>query len=97
MAVYVDNMFLYKMGRYVTRGGIVMKMSHMMADTEEELHAMAQAIGVKRKWFQGDHYDICMAYRTRAIELGAIQVTMRELAVRRKKLRCKNERSIPNS
>lgn len=87
MSVYVDNMFLYKMGRYITRGGIVMKMSHMIADSEEELHAMAQSIGVKRKWFQGDHYDICMAKRTRAIELGAITLSMRELVAKRREIR----------
>lgn len=31
---------------------------HMVADTEAELHAMADKIGLRREWYQGDHYDI---------------------------------------
>ena len=52
MSVYVDNM------RAPYRRMI---MCHMIADTEAELHAMADSIGVARKWYQGDHYDICLA------------------------------------
>lgn len=78
MAVYVDDMYRYKMGRY--RG---MKMSHMIADTETELHAMAKKLGV-RKWFQdggsGDHYDICLSKRSEAVKMGAIEVTLRQLS-----------------
>ena len=40
-----------------------MKMCHMLADTLDELHAMADRIGVARRHFQTDssapHYDIC--------------------------------------
>jgi hypothetical protein len=54
MAVYVDEA-RYPFGR--------MLMCHMLADTPDELHAMADRIGVKRKWFQrkasAPHYDIC--------------------------------------
>lgn len=57
-----------------------MKMSHMMADGEIELHDMAQAIGVQRRWFQGDHYDICLSKRDAAIERGAQSVSSRFLA-----------------
>ncbi len=28
-----------------------MKMCHMLADTENELHEMADKIGIKRKWY----------------------------------------------
>lgn len=58
-----------------------MKMCHMVADTVEELHIMADKIGVKRKWFQGSkrpHYDICIRKRNLAIRLGAIEVSMRD-------------------
>jgi len=40
---------------------------------------MADAIGVRRKWHQGDHYDICLAKRSLAVERGAKEVTQREL------------------
>lgn len=84
MTVYVDDMFASPMGRFRR-----MKMSHMIADDEAELHAMAQKIGVARRWYQGDHYDICMSMRTKAVALGAKEITMRELGAmmlaRRKK------------
>lgn len=70
MSVYVDDM------RAPYRGMI---MCHMIADTEEELHQMADAIGVARRWYQGDHYDIRLAMRTKAVKLGAIELTRMEL------------------
>ena len=75
MTVYVDDMHKSPMGSYG-----YMKMSHMMADTDAELHAMADAIGVKRQWFQGDHYDVSKEMRAKAVKLGAVEVTMRQLA-----------------
>jgi hypothetical protein len=66
IAVYVDNAFI-PFGR--------MKMSHMMADDLDELHAMARKLGLRREWFQDKsipHYDVSMSVRRRAIELGAI-------------------------
>ena len=73
MTVYVDDMFKYPMGQFRR-----MKMSHLIADTEEELHAMAQKIGVARKWYQGDHYDICMSMREQAVKLGAVEITLKQ-------------------
>ena len=56
-----------------------MKMSHMMADTIEELHNMANAIGVDRKHFQNKkdkpHYDVCKQKKQIAIRYGAIEVS----------------------
>lgn len=66
MAVYVDS------GR-ISYGR--MKMCHMIADTVEELHEMADKLGLKREWFQNHgtpHYDICQSRRTDAILKGAI-------------------------
>lgn len=40
---------------------------------------MAAALGIPRRAFQGDHYDVPTEYRDRAIELGAVPVTSREL------------------
>lgn len=72
MSVYVDAA-KYRYGRMV--------MCHMIADTPEELHAMADRIGVARRWFQDPktmnvsfpHYDIAKSKRELAVEAGAIE------------------------
>jgi hypothetical protein len=69
MTVYVDDMRA-SLGRMI--------MCHMVADTDEELHAMADKIGINRKWFQGDHYDISQGKRASAVMLGAKEITIRE-------------------
>lgn len=69
MAVYVDNM-LAKFGRLI--------MCHMIADTEAELHAMADQIGVSRRWYQRDHYDIALTKRALAVAAGAQEITWRD-------------------
>lgn len=60
-----------------------MKMSHMAAETLEELHEMAQKIGVSKRHFQNKfgkpHYDICQKMKKKAIELGAMEVSDKEL------------------
>jgi hypothetical protein len=84
MTVYVDDMYLIPMGEF--RG---MKMSHMIADTPDELHAMADAIGLARRHYQGDHYDVSMSLRRKAIASGAIAITLRELAKMSRKPRAK--------
>lgn len=76
MTVYVDDMYRYPIGQFGR-----MKMSHMIADTEDELHDMAGKIGVARKWYQGDHYDVSITMRVKAITLGASAITLRELAL----------------
>lgn len=82
MAVYVDDMHLTDMGCY--RG---MRMCHMLATTDEELHAMADHIGVLRRYWQsprrtsGSHYDIAMSKRALAVRAGAIEITMRQAAI----------------
>ncbi len=80
MTVYVDDMHLRLMGSFGS-----MKMCHMVADSDDELHAMADRIGVQRKWWQrppqhDSHYDIAMSKREAALALGAIAVTMRQCA-----------------
>ncbi len=67
MGVYVDES-MWKFGRMV--------MCHMLADTEDELHEMAEKLGLKRRWHQISkgglsHYDISKSKRAKALELGA--------------------------
>jgi len=70
MTVYVDDMYKYPIGQFGR-----MKMSHMVADTLPELHAMADKIGLARKWFQkGDHYDVSISLRAKAIAAGAVEI-----------------------
>jgi hypothetical protein len=76
MSVYVDDMRA-AYGRMV--------MCHMIADTTEELLAMADQIGVQRKWLQRqgshrEHFDIAQSKRALALKHGAQAITQRELA-----------------
>jgi len=58
----------------------------MLADSDEELHAMAMRIGVARRWWQspertsGSHYDIALSKRALAVQYGAKEVTQRQIA-----------------
>lgn len=73
MATYVDQP-KYNVGRMV--------MCHLLADTEAELHAMADAIGLRKRWLQREpvpHFDICKAKRALAIQHGAREVTLHQL------------------
>lgn len=73
MSVYVDKLAI-SYGR--------MKMCHMLADTEEELHEMADKIGIRRDWFQNErtpHYDICQSKKALAILNGAIEVDRKKV------------------
>ena len=78
MSVFVDDM------RMPFRG---MLMCHMIADTTEELHRMAESIGMRRRWVQSaetpnEHYDISIEARAVAIELGAVAITRRQLVMK---------------
>ncbi len=91
MTIYVDNMRA-AYGR--------MLMCHMAADTTDELLAMADKIGVARRWLQKagthhEHLDICMSKRAAAVKAGAIEVTMRDigLLIRRKRAATSSARS----
>lgn len=82
MTVYVDDMRA-PYGRLI--------MCHMIADTLAELHAMADRIGIARKWFQnvasGPHYDIALSKRALAVQYGARQITLRQCACMMKRWR----------
>lgn len=86
MTVYVDDMRA-PFGR--------MKMCHMIADSTDELLAMADRIGVQRKWLQkagrhDEHFDIAMSKRKLAVKAGAVEVSMKEIG---RILRAKREPS----
>jgi uncharacterized protein DUF4031 len=48
----------------------------------DELHDFAARLGIPRRRFQGDHYDLHPALRARAVALGAAEVTTSELVQR---------------
>lgn len=58
---------------------------HLVSDTSyDELHELAQRLGIPRHGFQGDHYDVPAELRDEAVALGATPVTGRELITRLK-------------
>lgn len=71
MPAYVDPE-----GSSYGRIGRVHFTAHLIADTPEELHALADKIGLKRAWAQTSnsgllHYDITAGKRRQAIAAGA--------------------------
>lgn len=69
MSVYVDD-FHFPFGN--------MRMSHLIADQQSELDAFAVRLGLHPKWKHNDHYDVSDSKRDKAIELGAIRVSVQE-------------------
>ncbi|MGO4222333.1 DUF4031 domain-containing protein [Lysobacter sp. TAF61] len=70
MTVYVDDAVHLWRGR---------RWAHLMADTLDELHAMAARLEIPRRAFQdktsGAHYDVPAELRERAIALGAVAIS----------------------
>lgn len=57
--------------------------AHLVSDySHEELHDFAAGLGLPRRIFQGDHYDVPAELRERALALGAQPVSVRELLAR---------------
>jgi len=86
MSVYVDMLMNHG---WILRGHKV-KSCHMTADTPEELHTMAEKIGMKRSWFQPKslpHYDLTTSRRKLALENGAIEITKNTFLDHMKRLR----------
>ena len=58
---------------------------HLVSDESlYELHGFADAVGIPRRGFQGDHYDVPEEYRDELIAAGATVVESRELLRRLK-------------
>jgi len=48
----------------------------------EELHEFAAGLGIPRRGFQGDHYDVPEEHRLEVVAAGAVEVESRELVRR---------------
>ncbi len=78
MAILVDEL-----REYPGSGLPFRSWCHMATDgTWEELHAFAARLGLRRAWFQGDHYDLPAHGRAAAVALGAEEVGTGELLAR---------------
>lgn len=74
MAILIDE------ARWWHRGE---KWCHLVSDESyEELHDFADRVGIPRRGFQGDHYDVPERYRAQLIDAGAVAVESRELVRR---------------
>jgi len=77
VTVYVDALIWERHGRL---------WCHLLGDDEQELHALAAAIGCRRSRYQHrparpwvDHYDIDEERRRMALGHGAVELTRREV------------------
>jgi hypothetical protein len=72
--------------------------AHLVSDDSyDELHEFAERLGIPRRAFQGDHYDIPAELRDDALALGAHPVPARELVRRLQQagLRRRKRRELP--
>jgi hypothetical protein len=54
--------------------------SHLVSDTSfEELHAFAEELGVPRRAFERDHYDIPSHRYDDVVAAGAVEVSSRDV------------------
>ena len=80
MTIYVDDM-KWPLGRMV--------MSHLMADSTNELREACDSLGLRQEYIQHpetwrEHLDVSQSKRQEAIDrLGAMEVTQREMAMMR--------------
>lgn len=82
MAVYVDSL-----GNWGWKHG---PSCHLLADSEDELHAFAGRLGMRRSWFQPKsfpHYDLTSSRRQDAVAMGAQEIDNRTLVDKMRSLR----------
>ena len=87
MSVYVDDMQMQ-----ATVGRVSGRWSHLWADTEEELLAFADRLGLRRSWIQRGslvHFDVVESKRQEAIRLGAIALDGEAATTQRRALRAR--------
>ena len=74
MALLVDECRWWHRGR---------RWCHLVSDHSlDELHGFAEAMGIPRRGFHGDHYDLPEEHRDDALARGAVAVESRELVRR---------------
>jgi Protein of unknown function (DUF4031) len=57
--------------------------SHLVSDHSlDELHEFADLVGIPRRGFQGDHYDVPEEYYLTLVEAGAVPTPSRDLVRR---------------
>ena len=90
MTVYVDNV---QIPAAIQNGAVThdSTWSHLTADTQDELHAFALCLGLKRSYFQPGksycgkesvawHYDVTKGMRLKALNMGAQEITGVQMA-----------------
>jgi hypothetical protein len=87
MATYVDFTRMHNSGEWC----------HMIADTDEEMHAMAGRVGIGRGRLHISssgiaHYDLRPYQRELVISYGALEITSRELVIRGKEIAARSGR-----
>ncbi len=80
MPVYVDEPREYPKAKLRCK-----TWSHMVANTSDELEAMARLVDLQPEWIQNpgtprEHYDLVPTKRAKAIRKGAIPVSSRKIA-----------------
>ncbi|MGW2961600.1 DUF4031 domain-containing protein [Streptomyces sp. NPDC001220] len=74
--------------------------SHLVSDVSyAELHVFAEALGVPRRGFERDHYDLPSDRYADAVRAGAVRVSSREVVrlLTRAGLRRRKGRSTPSA
>ncbi len=78
MACYVDAA-----REYPDAGLRFTRFCHLLSDSRQELHEMADQLGMPRRFFQDHpwrwHYDLPEHLRAEAVRRGAVQLTMHEV------------------
>ena len=78
MTCYVDTV-----RSYPTAGLRFTEFCHLLADTRDELHDLADRLQVPRRFFQDHpwrwHYDLPSHLRAQAVTLGAVEVDMHQV------------------
>lgn len=74
MAVLIDEPRWWHRGR---------QWSHLVSDRDlEELHEFAERMGIPRRGFHGDHYDVPEEWYQQVVAAGALPTASRELVRR---------------